>query len=351
MIGQDLLALVRCPVCKGVLTARDQELSCPACRKRYPVVLGIPDLRIYEDPLISLEDDYRKGEKLQAQSEKLSFAELVRYYWSLPTYPPTPLELRERFIQHVLTDEVRVESYKEKLGRGKRFLEVGCGTAALIKAAQDRFEMTVGCDVAFRWLIVARKRLLEAQLPAHLICCCADHLPFPDGVFTSVASVSLLEHVSDAGAVLEEFGRVTQPTGQVFMWTANRYSLAPEPHVRVWGVGFLPRKWMPAYVKWRRGLAYEKKHLLSCFEIRRLLRRARLGRIDFSLPAITTADWESLWGFERLGARLFNLAAGIKFIRRALVVVSPVILAVGQRRDSDAAPSTPAPLRIVDAAK
>jgi ubiquinone/menaquinone biosynthesis C-methylase UbiE/uncharacterized protein YbaR (Trm112 family) len=347
----NLWSILRCPVCKGGLSARREELACSACQKRYPIVLGIPDLRIYEDPLIPLEDDYRKGEKLQLEAERLSFADLVRYYWSLPTYPPTPQDLRQRFIRHVLTDEARIEGYKEKLGSGESFLEVGCGTAALVKVAQERFELAVGCDVAFRWLVVARKRLQEAGLPANLVCCCADYLPFPDRLFTSVASVSLLEHVSDGGAAINEFGRVSQQAGSVFVWTSNRFSLAPEPHVRVWGVGFLPRRWMPAYVKWMRGLAYEKKHLLSCFEIRRLLKRAGLEWIDFSLPAITAADWESLRGLERLGALLFSRAARIGFIRRALVMVSPVILVVARRRDPGAAQSRPAPLHTMDAAK
>ncbi len=41
-----LLELLACPVCKGPLfSAEDsKKLSCPACRREYPVVDGIPDL-------------------------------------------------------------------------------------------------------------------------------------------------------------------------------------------------------------------------------------------------------------------------------------------------------------------
>ena len=328
---QALLPLLCCPICKRSLSLRQEELACSKCQKIYPIVMGIPDLRLYEDPLIPLQDDYRKGEKLEAQAEKLSFAELVRFYWSLPTYPPTPPDLKERFIRHVLTDEERIEGYKDKIGRGAAFLEVGCGTAALVKVAQARFDFTVGCDVAFRWLVVARKRLQEAGLPVNLVCCCADYLPFPEGYFDSVANVSLLEHVAEAAAVINECGRVTKEGGRVFVWTTNRFSLAPEPHVRVWGVGFLPRRWMPAYVKWRRGLSYEKKHLLSCFEVRRFFRKAGLHSTSFSLPAITAADWENLGGLERRGARLFSWAAKIPLFRSLLLLVSPVIQVVAGR--------------------
>src|SRR5262249_45592821 len=159
---------------------------------------------------------------------------------------------------------------------------------------------------AFRWLLIARRRLQEAGLPSNLVCCCADYLPFLEQFFDSVASVSLIEHVADAQAVIHEFGRVLKKNGNLFVRTTNRFSLAAEPHVRVWGVGFLPRRWMPAYVKWRSGLEYEKKRLLSCFEMRRFLREARLDPVAFSLPAITPADWENLQGLEKWGARIFS---------------------------------------------
>lgn len=318
--------------------ARQEELFCSRCQRAYPVVLGIPDLRVYEDPLIPLQDDYRKGERLQLEAERLSFGELVRFYWSLPTYPPTPPDLKQRFIRHVLSDEKRIEGYVDKIGRGRVFLEVGCGTAALVKAAQARFELAIGCDVAFRWLVVARKRFLEAGLPSNLVCCCADYLPFSDDLFDCVAAVSVLEHVPNAKALVEESGRVLKSPGRMFVLTTNRFSLAPEPHVRVWGVGFLPRRWMPAYVKWRRGMAYEKKHLLSCFELRKIFREAKFGPISFSLPVITAADLDNLRRMERLCARLYRWLSKISLLRWFLLFCSPVIqvAATLHRRNSAA---------------
>jgi uncharacterized protein YbaR (Trm112 family) len=118
-VSPGLLRLLRCPLCKGRLDTVDDALYCRPCDRAYPIVLGLPDLRVYEDPLIPLKDDCRKGEKVQAQAEKLDFAGLVRYYWSLPTYPYTPPELCERFIRHVLTDEVRIEAYREQIGHGE----------------------------------------------------------------------------------------------------------------------------------------------------------------------------------------------------------------------------------------
>jgi ubiquinone/menaquinone biosynthesis C-methylase UbiE/uncharacterized protein YbaR (Trm112 family) len=346
-ISPRLLRVLRCPLCKGALSLDNAKLRCAPCAKAYPVVLGIPDLRIYEDPLIPLEDDYRKGEKVQVQAEKLGFADLVRYYWSLPTYPYTPPELRERFIHHVLTDEARIVAYRDKIGAGGAFLDVGCGTAALVKMAQPKFDFAVGCDVAFRWLLIARRRLQEAGLEANLVCCCADYLPFSNETFDSVASVSLLEHLSDAPAAIHEFARVAKRNGRIFAWTTNRFSLAPEPHVRIWGVGYLPRRWMPAYVKWRSGLAYKKKRLLSCFEIRRFFRKESLADLQFSLPSITPSDWERLNGLERAGARLFTIGTQIPLLRSCLLVVSPVIQVVARRKRTVSPRHSPAPMETV----
>ncbi|MEP6714279.1 MAG: methyltransferase domain-containing protein [Terriglobia bacterium] len=327
-----LVSLLRCPICKGTLLRGTDEFRCTPCNKTYPIVLGLPDFRLYEDPLIPLQDDYVKGGKVQIQAETLSFADLVRYYWSLPTYPYTPPDLKERFIRQVLSQEDRFrDSFLPRIRGTKTFLEVGCGTAALVKVAGNRFDLAVGCDVAFRWLLIARKRLLEAGLPANLVCCCADFLPFAPESFESVASVSLLEHVKNAEGAVSECDRVMQKDGSLFIYTSNRFSIGPEPHVRVWGVGFLPRRWMAPYVKWVRNVPYEKKYLLSWFELRRFLRKAGQRRSDFSLPTITATDWSNLKGLEKLGAKFFDSLGRVPFLRPFLLFFSPVIQVVSRR--------------------
>lgn len=331
-VAADFHAWLRCPRCRHAVERIGEAYQCVDCRHRYPIVLGIPDFRLYEDPLIPLEDDYRKGEKLQVEAERRSFAELVPYYWTLPTYPPTPADVSARSVHHVLTDAQRIAAYAGSLGTGKAFLDLGCGAGMLVRSVHDRFTTCVGADVGFRWLIIARRGLEEAGLPANLICCCADHLPFADGVFDMVASVSLLEHVPDAPAVLQECARVLTPTGRVFVWAVNRFSLAPEPHVRVWGVGFLPRRWMPAYVRWRRGLAYEKKHLLSRGELARGLRRAGLSVMCYVVPAVTEVDLAAMGSAERLAARVWVVVRRIPVLRRFFLPVFPVIQVIATRR-------------------
>src|SRR3989449_9933399 len=82
---------LRCPLCKGQLDFSASGYHCAACCRDFPVVLGIPDLRVYPDPYLSFEDDRRKGQVLQARAETVDFAELVRFYWEI-----TPERSEER---------------------------------------------------------------------------------------------------------------------------------------------------------------------------------------------------------------------------------------------------------------
>ena len=328
----DWTAWFRCPQCGRPVERLGDAYRCTACERLYPVVLGIPDFRLYEDPLIPLADDYQKGEKLYVAARGRTFAELVAYYWTLPTYPPTPPDISARSIHHVVTDAGRIAGYADRLGRGDALLDVGCGAATLVQAMRDRFTIRVGADVGFRWLVVARHGLEEAGLPVNLVCCCADHLPFAAGVFDCVASISLLEHVRSASDVMAECARVARPSGRVFVWTSNRFSLAPEPHVRIWGVGFLPRRWMPAYVRWRRGMAYDHKHLLSRGEVARGFRRTGLLHVEFLAPVVTAPDLAAMGLAERLLARAWSLTCRVPGLGRLFLGVFPVLQAVAMRR-------------------
>lgn len=49
-LRDDVLALLRCPTCKGPLERDKEQLVCPTERIRYPVVNGVPWLTL-EDRL------------------------------------------------------------------------------------------------------------------------------------------------------------------------------------------------------------------------------------------------------------------------------------------------------------
>ena len=56
--------------------------------------------------------------------------------------------------------------------------------------------------------------------------------------------------------------------GTVYVAGNNRYSAAPEPHVRFWGVGFPPSRLQRDYVRSSSGHSYDRLRLLSVLRLR-----------------------------------------------------------------------------------
>lgn len=334
MTEREWLEWLCCPLCKGELDPERDAYLCRRCSRRYPVVLGIPDLRVYPDPHLSIAEDHDKGRKIAEHAPGRGFADLLQFYWDHVAKAPPPVGLRRRFIRHVLDDDSRAARLPLGERGGHACLDVGCGASALAVILRARFERVFATDIGFRWLVLERKRLDEAEAPAALVCCCADYLPFRDRAFDLVSAVSLLEHTADAAAVVTDCARVVHDGGNLFVATTNRFSVAPEPHVRIWGLGFLPRRWMPRVVRWRRGLPYDKFHLLSFAELRRLLERAGFARLSFSLPEIRREDLDAASGVERAGARLFERIARVTALHPLLLRLAPLVQVLATRRGS-----------------
>src|ERR1051326_5185735 len=74
---------ITCPHCRGALSGDSSSLRCDACNIRYPVELTVPDLRVFADPYISMEDDRAKGRRLAARFGDFDFGGLVAYYYSI----------------------------------------------------------------------------------------------------------------------------------------------------------------------------------------------------------------------------------------------------------------------------
>ena len=71
---------------------------------------------------------------------------------------------------------------------------------------------------------------------------------------------------------MEEVGRVLRSGSGVVLTTPNRFSLTPELHVFVWGVGWLPRRLQAGYVRWRSGKSYDHTRLFSSWGLAGLIR-------------------------------------------------------------------------------
>jgi len=320
-----------CPRCRAELTATSEGYLCSGCKSQYPIVLGIPDFRVFPDPYIDIEEDRKKAERLFERAAVLDFQGLVEYYWSIT--PDTPREMARRFTgqaimavergRHLLDAHSIVKS--KFRNSGVRVLDLGTRTGGLLMAAAERGGDAVGIDIGFRWLIIARKRFEEAKLPTRLVCCCAESLPFRDEAFNLVVAENLLEHSSQPKQCLDEAHRVLSADGVLFTTTWNRLTPAPEPHVRLWGVGWMPRKIARRYVNLRKGANYEHVRLLSIFALKRMVRRSPFQRCDIILPTFSESELRNISPAQRIASGIYHRIKDWSLLSGLLRVVSPVL--------------------------
>lgn len=332
-----LFDLLACPLCGSGLSRDGGDIACEGCPKRFPVVAGIPDLRVDRDPWIGLEDDRAKALRVLEEARGGSFEAHVRAYWHLT--PRTPTDRAERFTDHVLTAAERSGEWlavsrtdvdaPEPAGP---WLDLGCGTGDLAAAAPGHVAV-VGVDVAMRWLVIARRRLEEAGRPVRLVCANAEALPFPERTFGRVLSLGLVEHCESLTTVLDEAYRVLRGGGDLLLRTTNRFSLLPEPHVGLWGVGFLPRGWADRYVRWRTGTGYRHHHPWSAGQIRRALHRSGFRSVRVRAAATLSAEIRRASSGVRTVAPLYERARRTPLVRHGLRAVAPLLEAEARRQE------------------
>jgi ubiquinone/menaquinone biosynthesis C-methylase UbiE len=327
-----------CPHCRADLDDLGSRLQCASCGRDFPVVCGIPDLRVHADPYIEPEADRAKGRTLAARFDELTFEELLAYYYSIT--PAVPRHHALRFTAGVLAAPGRsgtsLAAWEAQVGAADRepargLLEVGCGTAPMLLAAHRRFELLVGVDVAFRWLVLAKKRLAEAGVEAVLLCASAEALPLRDGLFDRVVADSVLEVVRDQTATVRECCRVLRPGGALFVTTPNRYSLGPDPHIGLWAGGLLPPSWLAAYAQ-RQGAVPPQRRLLSAFTLPRLLESAGFARPRVLAPNFSAEQRHYVaWPLRAL-IGVYQVARRIPIGRSVLRWIGPLLHAVALKQ-------------------
>ncbi|WP_435008088.1 class I SAM-dependent methyltransferase [Tundrisphaera lichenicola] len=306
-----------CPACREPLEGRE----CRRCGRSFPEVAGLPDLRISSDRYLDLEGERAKAGRLAAIAPRVDLAGLSEAYYAM-THDVEPRR-RRFYLAHILGAESRGSALAELLPSTGRILEVGCGTGGLLAAAARRGLTIEGTDIALRWLVVARRRLDDLGLSAPLMAASAEQLPYPDRSFDAVVADSLVEHLGDPAAAFREWARVLRPGGSILIWSPNRYALTVDPHVRLWGLGWLPRDWMPAYVRWRRGGAWPPP-CLSVGEVRRMALDAGFESVAVDPPRISP-DWaRSRSKFQRSLISAYDAAVRTPGLRSLLRAFGPL---------------------------
>ena len=119
-----------------------------------------------------------------------------------------------------------------EIGSGDRVLDLACGTGDLLFAAAPMAKRSVGLDVTFRMVQLAKRRASAERLPssgqrsAALITGDMLALPFPDASFDVITVGYGLRNVPDLTQAIREIGRVLAPGGRVVSLDFNRPSNA-----------------------------------------------------------------------------------------------------------------------------
>src|SRR3954454_17598967 len=314
-------------------------LACPACREElsddgageglggarggrsYPVVAGLLDLRLESDRYLDLEAERAKAERLEAIAATTDVLGLSKAYYAITD---DAHDRRDRFLTHIAGVKRRGESLASRLAGGRgRILEVGCGTGGLLVAAARAGMAITGVDIAARWLVAARRRLADHGLSVPLHAASADRLPWADGQFDAVVADSVLEHLDDPALALREWARVLRPGGRLIVWSPNRYTLTTDPHLGLWGLGWLPRSWLPTYLRLR-GRGSWPPRTLSASGARRLATATGLVSVRVDPPGISdgwarTRPWP-----QRAAIRAYAVARQLPGMSGLLRVVGPL---------------------------
>jgi SAM-dependent methyltransferase len=306
-----------CPACRASLS----EGLCARCDHEFPEVAGLPDLRIASDRFLDLEDERSKALQLARIAPGVDLKGLAEAYYAMT--PDVEALRREFYLGHILGAEARGSALAALLPRSGKILEVGCGTGGLLAAAARVGLDIEGLDIAMRWLVVARRRLDDRGVYVPLVAASADRLPYADASFDTVVADSVLEHLDDPLSAVKEWARVLRPRGTLLVWSPNRFALAIDPHVRLWGLGWLPRRLMPAYVRWRRGGAWPPP-CLSAGDAHRLARQAGFGSIEVEAPSIPETWAKTRPPWQRRLITAYAIAQTIRGSRALLRAFGPL---------------------------
>lgn len=193
MISDRLLALVRCPECRGEVKARENGYACDSCGRVY--TQGSNDF-------LDLRPRDAFGEQTRYLDEALHAD--ARH---------------ERVSPPLLGSKIRNDMLRSFLrpSADDRVIDLGCGSGRALLWNRDWNATVVGVDIAPYFSEEARRDvdLLLADLRK---------LPFAEGTFTKAYSLDVLEHLSPEAlrGMLGEAARVLSPGGALFVYTHVR---------------------------------------------------------------------------------------------------------------------------------
>ena len=102
--------------------------------------------------------------------------------------------------------------------KGKKVLDVGCGTGRIIKALTEKEAIVTGVDLSPEMILVAKKKFPKIEFAE----ADAEKLPFKDEEFDVVVASFLIVHLKTLQKAFDEIYRVIKPGGFFVVTNINQ---------------------------------------------------------------------------------------------------------------------------------
>lgn len=140
------------------------------------------------------------------------FNRLAESWWD-PAGPMRPL--------HQM-NPLRVGWIDDRIARGQRVLDVGCGAGLAAEALAERGHDVLGIDAAADAVTAARQHADGKGLKLAYRDATAETLVAQGARFPVVTALEVIEHVADPAAFLRLLAALLEPGGLLFLSTINR---------------------------------------------------------------------------------------------------------------------------------
>lgn len=308
-----------CPSCRVGVRRDDMHYSCARCGRAFPILFGVPDFRMRSDRYLSLEAERDKAGRLFEASSRLSFQELLAFYYSITD--DVASERAKIYAGYVMEGPARAANDIDAFGpiaTGSALLDAGCGAGAALIAARGRYVTVTGVDIALRWLVICRKRLDELGIEANLVCADIESLPFEPGQFTHVLAADVIEHVYDQSASVKALEEQLERGGLLWLSAINRWWAGPHPSTGRWAAGY--RRAATS----RSGYdALRHVTRISAREVQRLCEAAGLDVLSIKARRIGRAQAQGRSRAEALAIGAYAVFQDMPLLRAMLVRAGP----------------------------
>ena len=302
---------VRCPSCGAQLAlaplaaSRDValgSLSCGGCGREFATYRGVVDLRGETPPTCwtsaLTRPELEIARELSAGFDELTLAQLAAVHAAAHDLPARTIAgMRSYWLGAVEREawtttymDFCIERYAPDVRGRDRALDAGAGSGGALPHLVARFGAVAGVDPDLPALLLAARRCADLGIDdrVSLVAGMLEQELWPAGSFDAVKCTDVIEHVADPAQAASVMASAIRGRGTAFVLTPNRWSLfTPEPHVRLWGVQFLPLPLADAWVMRTMGVRYrDVTTLLSSQQLDRILRQAG----DHAVHAVPIED-------------------------------------------------------------